>query len=107
MLYTYARASSILQRVSDSRGRIDSLLLNSELEVELITLISKFDLNVEKAVRMLAPKWIAHYSFELCEAFNRRLERFQNRVGECLSKRAQTISRLAGYRVLGKDLDVI
>ncbi len=78
MLYTYARASSILQRVSDSRGRIDSLLLNSELEVELITLISKFDLNVEKAVRMLAPKWIAHYSFELCEAFNRFYEK--NRV---------------------------
>ena len=35
-------------------------------------------MNVEKAVKMLAPKWIAHYSFELCETFNKFYEK--NRV---------------------------
>ncbi len=41
-------------------------------------MLSKYDLSIEKAVRMLAPKWIAHYSFELCESFNKFYEK--NRV---------------------------
>ena len=78
MLYTYARANSILSKTQQVSGSVAAGLLNSETEVDLIALISKFDLNVEKAVKMLAPKWIAHYSFELCESFNKFYEK--NRV---------------------------
>lgn len=108
MLYTYARASSILERVSDSKGRIDSLLLNSESEVELMTLISKFDLNVEKAVNMLAPKWIAHYSFELCEAFNKFYEKNRVLQVEQDDLRATRIELVSAFRnVLKRSLDLL
>jgi arginyl-tRNA synthetase len=59
---------------SDIRGA----LLSTESEIDLLTIISKYDIAVEKSVKMLAPKWIAHYSFELCESFNRFYEK--NRV---------------------------
>ncbi|MHB1868759.1 MAG: arginine--tRNA ligase [Nitrososphaerales archaeon] len=78
MLYTFARANSILSKTGQIRGNVDATLLSSESEIDLLVLISKFDLNVEKAVKMLAPKWVAHYSFELCESFNKFYEK--NRV---------------------------
>lgn len=78
LLYTYARANSIIAKASRENRNLNAALLNSESEIDLITLISKFDMSVEKAVKMLAPKWIAHYSFELCEAFNKFYEK--NRV---------------------------
>ena len=80
MLYTYARAMSILSKanseIKDSFVKGD--LLNTPSEIELLTIISKFDYSVEKSVLILAPKWVAHYSFELCEAFNKFYEK--NRV---------------------------
>ena len=79
MLYTYARAKSILAKASPAeRKKVKGELLASESEVALLMILSKWDLSVEKAVNMLAPKWIAHYSFELCEAFNKFYEK--NRV---------------------------
>jgi arginyl-tRNA synthetase len=80
MLYTYARASNILAKASDysKSDKIQGDLLISATEQNLLVLISKFDIFVEKSVKMLAPKWIAHYSFELCEAFNKFYE--TNRV---------------------------
>jgi arginyl-tRNA synthetase len=74
MLYTYARANSILSKTVDSKQKIDAELLNSKSETDIMTLISKFDLMVEKAAKFLAPKWIAHYAFELCESFNKFYE---------------------------------
>ena len=81
MLYTYARAMSILTKANRNDGvsiTTNAGLLISESEIELLTILSKYDFAIEKAVRMLAPKWIAHYSFELCEAFNKFYEK--NRV---------------------------
>ncbi len=81
MLYTYARAMSILAKADNTDQKESALngsLLSTESEIELLTTLSKYDLAVEKAVRMLAPKWIAHYSFEMCEAFNKFYEK--NRV---------------------------
>ncbi len=81
MLYTFARATSILSKVRHEFGSpsiAKGELLNTLTEIELLTIISKFDIAVEKSVQMLAPKWIAHYSYELCEAFNKSYEK--NRV---------------------------
>jgi arginyl-tRNA synthetase len=44
--------------------------LQSSLEIDLVKQLSKFDLAVQKARDNLAPKWIAHYCFSLCELFN-------------------------------------
>lgn len=108
MLYTYARASSILDRVSDPKGKLVGALLNSESEVNLVTLISKFDLNVEKAVKMLAPKWIAHYSFELCEAFNKFYEKNRVLQVELEDLRASRIKLVRAFRnILKQSLDLL
>ncbi len=81
MLYTYARAMSILSKSGldgNQEAPIRADLLSTESEIDLLSIISKYDIAVEKAVKMLAPKWIAHYSFEICEAFNKFYEK--NRV---------------------------
>jgi arginyl-tRNA synthetase len=80
MLYTYARATNILSKIAE-QSRADKIradLLVSNAEQNLVLLLSKFDIYVEKCVKMLAPKWIAHSSFELCESFNKFYE--ANRV---------------------------
>jgi arginyl-tRNA synthetase len=84
LLYTYARASSIItkwKKDSTEQGLEDGTFvpqLKEETEIDLAKLISKFSIAVEKAVKMIAPKWIAHYSYEICEAFNKFYE--TNRV---------------------------
>lgn len=82
MLYTYARAMSILSKVTPGKTEtpfsVDAARLSTESELDLLTTMSKYDYAVEKSVKMLTPKWIAHYAFELCEAFNKFYEK--NRV---------------------------
>ncbi len=79
MLYSFARAKSILSKVPETGSKNPrGELLVSETEIGLLMILSKFDFSIEKSVVMLAPKWIAHYSFELCEAFNKFYEK--NRV---------------------------
>jgi arginyl-tRNA synthetase len=85
LLYTYARASSILVKSGEAKGEGTSLaqdslgaVLKNQSEVDLIKLISKFGIAIEKSVKMIAPKWMAHYSYDLCELFNKFYE--TNRV---------------------------
>jgi len=108
MLYTFARANSILSKTDQTRGKVNTALLSSESEIDLLVLISKFDLNVEKAVKMLAPKWVAHYSFELCESFNTFYEK--NRVLQVESDelRVARIELVRAFQnVLGQALDLL
>ncbi|MGI0084110.1 MAG: arginine--tRNA ligase, partial [Nitrososphaerales archaeon] len=75
LLYTYARAASILSKTGSApKEEIPGDLLKSDSEIELLKVTSMFDIAIEKAVRMLAPKWLARYSYELCEAFNKFYE---------------------------------
>jgi arginyl-tRNA synthetase len=80
LLYTYARASSIISKLGDAELNVEpaAQLLTSESEYELVKMISRLDIAIEKSLKMLGPKWLAHYSFELCEAFNKFYE--ANRV---------------------------
>jgi arginyl-tRNA synthetase len=85
LLYTYARASSIVAKSVDgdtTKGIPETegsgSFLKQQSEDELVMMLSKFGISVEKSIRMIAPKWIAHYSYELCEAFNKFYE--ENRV---------------------------
>jgi arginyl-tRNA synthetase len=73
LLYTYARASSIISKLDSSkpvRASFEASVLSSSQEIELVKELSRFSLAVEKSAKNLAPKWIAHYSFSLCECFN-------------------------------------
>lgn len=108
LLYTYARASSILGRVTTAEGKLNASLLSSESEASLITLISRFDINVEKAVKMLAPKWIAHYAFELCESFNKFYEINRVLQVEELELRASRIQLVSAFQnVLRQSLELL
>jgi arginyl-tRNA synthetase len=72
LLYSYARASRILEK-ADIKAEISkglSSLLDKECEVALVKMLSKFDLKVTEATANLAPKILARYAFDLSSLFN-------------------------------------
>jgi len=67
LLYSYARASSILKKAKNKKVIIRNL---KENEIKLIKKISLFPEIVEKAGRLMTPSLIANYSHELAQIFN-------------------------------------
>jgi arginyl-tRNA synthetase len=68
LLYSYARASSILRKVkSKAKIKIKNL---EDGEVALVKKIDDFPSVVENAYTHLAPNLIANYSYELSQIFN-------------------------------------
>jgi arginyl-tRNA synthetase len=72
LLYSYARANSILKR----RGKgyrdfsLDKIFKFKNSEIKLLKKIGSFPEVVEKSYEKLAPNLIANYSFELSQTFN-------------------------------------
>lgn len=70
LMYSYARAGSILSKVGDLA--LSGLpQLTEELEIELIRQMIKFPQVIEQAAVDRKPHHIAHYLYELCQNFNR------------------------------------
>ena len=69
LLYSYARASSIIKKVKSRVKKIEIIDLNPE-EAKLLGKISQFSDIAEKAYKNLAPSLIANYSYELAQIFN-------------------------------------
>ncbi|MEM2089679.1 MAG: arginine--tRNA ligase [Candidatus Pacearchaeota archaeon] len=69
LLYTYARASSIIRKSKKKKitFKIKSL---KEQEVKLIKMLSNFPETVERAKKELDPSLIANYSYWLAQIFN-------------------------------------
>lgn len=67
LLYSYARAKSILKKSSTGKYKIPKL---EESEKKLILELSKFPEVVKKSYENLAPNNIANYAFELAQTFN-------------------------------------
>lgn len=68
LLYSYARAKSILRKAKYSKKF--KIIQLSDQEKRLITLIKGFPEIVNQAYNQLSPNLIANYSFHLCQAFN-------------------------------------
>jgi arginyl-tRNA synthetase len=68
LLYSYARASSIIRKVS-SKATVKILDLK-DTEIKLLKKISNFEEIVARANESLSPNLIANYSFELSQIFN-------------------------------------
>lgn len=71
--YSYARASSIIKKAKKQRKKELKFDIPEELEqeeIELVKQIEKFPSIIESAEKNLSPSIIAHYSFELSQAFN-------------------------------------
>jgi arginyl-tRNA synthetase len=69
LLYSYARASSIIRKVKKSKAKLEIFDLSKE-EGALLTKIEGFPVVVKKAYEELAPNLVANYAFELCQMFN-------------------------------------
>lgn len=69
--YGYVRANSILRKVGFQIPE-EKLLLNdlTEVEVELIDLLSRFPNEVNRAAKELKPLLIANYVYEIAKAFS-------------------------------------
>ncbi len=68
LLYSYARASSIVKKVKSNKTVKIIGLKNSE--IRLLKKIDSFEDVVAKAYKTLSPNLIANYSFELAQMFN-------------------------------------
>jgi arginyl-tRNA synthetase len=74
LMYTYARASSIIRRLSKeglTPGKeIDFTKLSHKTEKSLILLLSKFQDKIEEVLQQYKPHILAQYLIELGRAFN-------------------------------------
>lgn len=68
ILYSYARANSILKK-SEKKGRLDINNLDDK-EIELIKKMSDFHDVVSRSYTTLTPSHIANYSYQLAKVFN-------------------------------------
>jgi len=69
LLYSYARALSILKKVKKKKSKMQIFDLN-EKESKLLKKISNFNSVVENAYEKLSPNLIANYCYELARDFN-------------------------------------
>jgi arginyl-tRNA synthetase len=68
LLYSYARASSILRKVENrAKVSVDDL---KDIEIRLLRKINDFENVVFRAYEILAPNLIANYCFEMASLFN-------------------------------------
>jgi arginyl-tRNA synthetase len=70
LLYSYARASSIIRKTAKAKKTNEELFDLSSHESSLLKQIEKFPQTVQQAYEQLAPNIIANYSYELCQKFN-------------------------------------
>jgi arginyl-tRNA synthetase len=69
LLYSYARASSILRKVKNKKKDVEIIDLSSQ-ETALLKKLENFPEVVRKAYHELAPNLIANYAYELAQFFN-------------------------------------
>ncbi|MBU0977213.1 MAG: arginine--tRNA ligase [Nanoarchaeota archaeon] len=69
LLYTYARAKSILRKAKYKKTKFKIPELSPE-EKQLILQLSKFPEEVAKAYKDLAPNIIANYAYQIAQQFN-------------------------------------
>jgi arginyl-tRNA synthetase len=70
ILYTYARASSIVRKYGKTISYDLPIKIPEEVENTLVKKINEFPLVVEQAAGKYNPSLIAHYSFDLAKTFN-------------------------------------
>jgi arginyl-tRNA synthetase len=69
LLYSYARAKSILKKTKNSNSKLELKELDAK-EIELVKKLSQFSETIENAYKNLNPSVIANYSYQLSQIFN-------------------------------------
>lgn len=98
--YAHARGSSIIQKAGvKPRITLDNAFsLNHPAELELIKMISKFDLYVEEALKNLSPKILARYAYQLATDFNIFYEKIPVLQEKDENKREARIALVQAFR---------
>lgn len=118
LLYSYARASSIIMKylksisgcqkcpaflsIKKAKTKINSSIKLKNLEDKEINLIKKlgdFNETVENARKNLDPSIIANYSFELCQLFN-EFYHFYPVINAEKDKKLQRLAIVEGFRII-------
>ena len=69
LVYSYARANSILNKAKLKAGKLQVMNVNDH-EKKLVTELSKFPEVVKNSYEQLAPNLVANYSYQLAQTFN-------------------------------------
>ncbi len=69
LLYSYARASSIINKISKKRSKLNIIDLSPQ-ESALLMKIQSFPDIIKSSYLQLAPNILANYSYELSQIFN-------------------------------------
>jgi arginyl-tRNA synthetase len=69
ILYSYARANSILEKAKIDTGHMPIETLKKQ-EIELISKLASFQETVFAAYKSMNPSIVAHYTYELAQIFN-------------------------------------
>jgi arginyl-tRNA synthetase len=70
LLYSYARARSILRNADSPKNQFDISLLREPHERHIIKMLSDFPGVVDKAAEDMRPHYVANFCYELCTMFN-------------------------------------
>ncbi|HLC58324.1 MAG TPA: arginine--tRNA ligase [Candidatus Nanoarchaeia archaeon] len=68
--YTHARASSILRKAKQKKGKINFNLLKEPQELAVINLLSQFQEKIKETINSYKPHILAKYLFDLAQTFN-------------------------------------
>ncbi len=105
LLYSYARASRILEK-SETKPRLTEAgagKLTDPKEVTLLKLLSTYDKSVVEAGRYLSPKEVATYAHSLAAAFNEFYEHVRVNTEPDISLREARLSMVQAFRIILKD----
>ena len=70
LMYTHARASSIISKSKVKKFSVDAGLLSDETEIKVAKLLSKFPVVVQESVVQLKPHLVGQFLIELGRSFN-------------------------------------
>lgn len=111
LLYTYARARSILRKAGYKSSKIRPKEVNDK-EKQLVLELSKFPETVRNAYENLAPNVIANYAYQLAQSFNEFYhaspvigsgnERFRLALVDSFSQTLKNALTLLGIQTLEK-----
>lgn len=96
--YTYARASSVLRKISEVPDTIDYTLLTDEASIGLLKEIERYPQVIKDAAERYEPSVIARYSIDLAHAFNKFYHECQINVEDETTKYTRTnVVKIARY----------
>jgi arginyl-tRNA synthetase len=112
--YTHARIKSLLGKAGYTEGQqVDSNIVLSETELEMIILLAKYPAEITAAAKAFSPAMLANYVYEVAKMFNK----FYHEIPPIVKEEDETLKQLrlnlsavtanilkSGMRILGIEV---